>query len=196
MNSCITTTASVHSHINRSQRTSVVQKAQVDQNTSCAVLLLSVARLSSLLPPPTFSTVLNESSTSWSMCADCMLRLFASVVCNSEISVSDFSVALDLDVWLVEAEIEHGAHTELCRVGPRTALTCPGSLAQTAAAAQDQAGSQSRHSTRPAFVLSSLDNQSGLHLRYGYRSSHCDHWSQALSPLSCITHSCSSRPLS
>jgi hypothetical protein len=50
--------------MNKSQSTSVVQKIHVDQNTACAVLLLSVARLSSLFPLPTFSVVLNESSTS------------------------------------------------------------------------------------------------------------------------------------
>ena len=83
-------------HMNRSQRTSVVQKIHVDQNTACAVLLRSVARLSSLLPLPTFSVVENESCTSWSMCADWTLRLFASVVCSSEISSSDFSVALGM----------------------------------------------------------------------------------------------------
>lgn len=81
-------------HMNKSHRTSVVQNIHVDQKTACAVLLRSVARLSSLFPPPTFSVVENESCTSWSMCADCTLRLLASVVCSSEISTSDFSVAL------------------------------------------------------------------------------------------------------
>lgn len=82
------------SQINKSHSTSVVQKMLVAQKTFCAVLPRSVARLSSLFPLPTFSVVLNESSTSWSMCAACMLRLLASVDCSSEISVSDFSVAL------------------------------------------------------------------------------------------------------
>jgi hypothetical protein len=71
-----------------------VQNMLVAQNSFCAVLPRSVARLSSLFPLPTFSVVLNESSISWSMCADCTLRLFASVDCSSEISTSDFSVAL------------------------------------------------------------------------------------------------------
>jgi len=50
--------------MNKSQTTSVVQKTHVDQKTICAVLLLSVARLSSLFPLPTLSVVLNESCTS------------------------------------------------------------------------------------------------------------------------------------
>lgn len=83
-------------HMNRSQRTSVAQKTQVDQNTICAVLFLSVAFFNSLFPVPTFSAVENESTTSWSMCSDCTLRLVASVVCNSEISSSDFSAVLSL----------------------------------------------------------------------------------------------------
>lgn len=82
------------SYTNKSHSTSVAQKTLVAQNTFCAVLPRSVARFSSLLPLPTFSCVLSESSTSWSMCAACMLRLLASVDCSSEISVSDFSVAL------------------------------------------------------------------------------------------------------
>lgn len=82
------------SYTNKSHSTSVAQNTLVAQNTFCAVLPRSVARFSSLLPLPTFSCVLSESSTSWSMCAACMLRLLASVDCSSEISVSDFSVAL------------------------------------------------------------------------------------------------------
>lgn len=89
-----TTTTSYCSYTNKSHSTSVAQKTLVAQNTFCAVLPRSVARFSSLLPLPTFSCVLSESSTSWSMCAACMLRLLASVDCSSEISVSDFSVAL------------------------------------------------------------------------------------------------------
>jgi hypothetical protein len=106
-------------HMNRSQRTSVVQKIHVDQKTACAVLLRSVARLSSLFPLPTFSVVENESSTSWSMCAACTLRLFASVDCSSDISSSDFSVALSHvsthRVWSA------GVRTGLCQAGLRTA---------------------------------------------------------------------------
>jgi hypothetical protein len=51
-------------YMNKSQSTSVVQNIHVDQNTAWAVLLRSVARLSSLFPLPTFSVVENESSTS------------------------------------------------------------------------------------------------------------------------------------
>jgi hypothetical protein len=106
-------------HMNRSQRTSVVQKIHVDQKTACAVLLRSVARLSSLLPLPTFSVVENESSTSWSMCAACTLRLFASVDCSSDISSRDFSVALShVSINRVSSA---GAHTGLCQAGLRTA---------------------------------------------------------------------------
>lgn len=83
-------------YMNRSHKTSVVQNTHVPQNTACAVLRRSVARLSSLFPLPTFSVVENESCTSCSMCADCTLRLFANVVCSSDISSNDFSVALDI----------------------------------------------------------------------------------------------------
>jgi hypothetical protein len=127
-------------HMNRSHRTSVVQKIHVDQNTACAVLRRSVARLSSLFPLPTFSVVENESSTSWSMCAACTLRLFASVVCNSEISRSDFSVALS-HVSRNTAWVE-ALHTGLCRAGLRTASACPGFPARRAGAVQNQVAAQ------------------------------------------------------
>jgi hypothetical protein len=133
-------TCALACHMNRSQRTSVVQKTHVDQKTACAVLLRSVARLSSLLPLPTFSVVENESSTSWSMCAACTLRLFASVDCSSEISSSDFSVALSHvstnRAW--SARI----HTGLCQAGLRTASAYPGSPARRAGAAQGRVAAQ------------------------------------------------------
>lgn len=49
------------SHMNQSQTTSVVQKAQVAQKTILAVDGLSLAFLSSLLPAPTCSEVRYES---------------------------------------------------------------------------------------------------------------------------------------
>ena len=88
--------------INKSHKIKVPQKTVVAQKTFCAVLPLSVARLSSLFPLPTFSVVLSESSTSWSMWAACMLRLVASVDCSSAISVSDFSV------WLLAVSTYQG----------------------------------------------------------------------------------------
>jgi hypothetical protein len=62
---------------------------------------------------------LNESSMSWLMCVSCMLRLDASVECSSEISMSDFSVALPVSVAVQDEGVV--AHTGLCRAGPRTA---------------------------------------------------------------------------
>jgi hypothetical protein len=44
-------------HTNKSHSIKVPQKAQVDQKTNCAVLLLSVAFFSSLFPLPMFSVV-------------------------------------------------------------------------------------------------------------------------------------------
>jgi len=91
---------------NKSHKIKVPQKTLVAQKTFCAVLPLSVARLSSLFPLPTFSVVLSESSTSWSMWAACMLRLVASVDCSSAISVSDFSV------WLLAVSTYQGRERE------------------------------------------------------------------------------------
>lgn len=64
------------------------------KNVYRAALGRCVAFFSSLLPPPTFSVVENESDTSCSMCADCVAKLLTKRDCSSDISTNDFSAVL------------------------------------------------------------------------------------------------------
>ena len=81
-------------YITRSHRTRNTHSPLAAKNVYRAALGLSDARFSSLFPLPTSSVTFSESATSWSMCEAWTVRLLASVVCSSAISISDFSAVL------------------------------------------------------------------------------------------------------
>lgn len=96
----------------KSHTTSVVHSPTVPQNTACAVLLRSVARLSSRLPRPTFVWVISTSLTSCEIYSSCVARCVTRVSCSDEISISDFSAFL--------APRQYNIPTPSCRLQDET----------------------------------------------------------------------------
>lgn len=78
----------------KSHTTSHVQSPTVPQNTACAVLRRSVARLSSLLPRSTLLCVVSTSLTSCEIYSSCVARWETRVSWREDISKSDFSAFL------------------------------------------------------------------------------------------------------